>query len=262
MSKIFAFDLDGTLYFGTKPASKGIEVVNALRERGDKVIFFTNNSAKKSLSIYHKLVLMGYDPEDGSVISAATAVSIYLKQHCPDKIIFAIGSQEFKEEMVEYELQLSDVPEKADVIAMGLDVNFSYETLTQGLNVLHGTNKPFIVANKDRNYPGESGVLYPGIGPLVESIIYAANIQNVISIGKPNRYMIDFLLNGISYDLKDLIIVGDTYESDILMAKTVGAASIYITNGCSCPIEIEDDPLCHVIDTTQQMYELIKKGVI
>ena len=46
--KLFAFDLDGTLYFGEEIAPGATELINYLREKY-KIAFFTNNSSQTSV---------------------------------------------------------------------------------------------------------------------------------------------------------------------------------------------------------------------
>ena len=39
-NKVFAFDLDGTIYTGNRLVEGAYEIVNYLRQRGAKVVFF------------------------------------------------------------------------------------------------------------------------------------------------------------------------------------------------------------------------------
>ena len=50
-------------------------------------------------------------------------------------------------------------------------------------------------------------------------------------LGKPSSLMLATIANKENLLPADILMVGDTYESDIKMAQTFGAQSILITNG-------------------------------
>ena len=47
-------------------------------------------------------------------------------------------------------------------------------------------------------------------------------------IGKPGTYMLDFICETYGLKNEELIMIGDTYETDIAMAKEKGCPSILI----------------------------------
>ena len=53
------FDLDGTIYYGSKLIPGADEVVRRCRELGKQVYFMTNNSTKTRKQIWEKLTGMG-----------------------------------------------------------------------------------------------------------------------------------------------------------------------------------------------------------
>ena len=53
--KAVLFDLDGTLYYGDKAADGAVDTVRAMRERGLRVFFLTNNSTRMREQICRKL---------------------------------------------------------------------------------------------------------------------------------------------------------------------------------------------------------------
>ena len=47
-------------------------------------------------------------------------------------------------------------------------------------------------------------------------------------VGKPNSIMFDMLLSDWKINKNEIIVIGDSLESDVLMAKNVGVASILL----------------------------------
>lgn len=52
---VVLFDLDGTIYYGSKIIPGANETIDFFRESGKKIFFTTNNSTKTRAQIYEKL---------------------------------------------------------------------------------------------------------------------------------------------------------------------------------------------------------------
>lgn len=49
-------------------------------------------------------------------------------------------------------------------------------------------------------------------------------------IGKPSTYMVEWIADKNNINKKNILVVGDTLESDVKMANLAGCKSIYITD--------------------------------
>ena len=95
-----------------------------------------------------------------------------------------------------------------------------------------------ILQREERVYPGENGRLLPGCGAMTAPVEWCANRQCDLVIGKPNTMMVDYIKSAYHIDESNILVVGDTYESDIEMAKRAGCYSVLISS------QYYDDTIC------------------
>ena len=79
-AKLFIFDLDGVIYLGKKALPYAREVISALRAKGSKIFFLTNNSAKSRRQYQRCLTEMGIHCHDHEIMTSAYAAAHYLQK--------------------------------------------------------------------------------------------------------------------------------------------------------------------------------------
>ena len=121
--KLFAIDLDGTLYFGKNVAPGANELIEYLREKY-KIAFFTNNSSQNDNEVLEKLNGMGIKCSNDEIHTSSTATVSYLKESGIDNI-YVIGSDSFRTELESNGLRIVD-NSSADNLVVGLDTEFNY----------------------------------------------------------------------------------------------------------------------------------------
>ncbi|MCX5848690.1 MAG: HAD-IIA family hydrolase [Deltaproteobacteria bacterium] len=226
--KAVAFDLDGTLYIGEKLIDGVKETIDSLNNSGIKIFYFTNNSAKSRDAIYQKLFALGLSPRAGTIYNSAYAAAMYLKEN-KYRSVYCFGANGLKDEIVN--AGLNCVPAEngsPQAVVVGLDHDFNYDKLGTALNLLKNKNCKFIICNRDRTYPVEGNLLMPGCGPIVAALEYATERTADVIIGKPNTYMLELLCRDWKLVNHEILVVGDTYESDIAMANNFGSPSVLI----------------------------------
>jgi len=224
--KAVAFDLDGTIYFGNQPAEGALETVNFLKTQGLSIFYFTNNSSATRSNLLEKLISMGFDLGIDDIYSSAFATAKYLKDKNITNV-YCIGSQGLIHELEELNIRIV-APDFAETMVIGLDIDITYAKISAALNFVT-QNETVVVCNKDRNYLIENNELRPGCGSLVAAIEYAAGKTFGCIIGKPSPYMMELLLKENGLSREEVLVVGDTYESDIAMAKNIGCPSVFIS---------------------------------
>ncbi len=225
--KAVAFDLDGTIYIGEKLVDGVVEILNYLKNKNIKIFYFTNNSAKTRKDIHKKLLNLGLNPEIGFIYNCAYATGKYLKNNSFKKV-YCCGSPGLKEEIVLAGIECVKDKEFPDAVVVGLDHEFNYVKMSVALNFLLKKECKFIVCNRDRNYPVEKSRLMPGCGSIVAGLEFAtARLADVI-IGKPETFMLDLLCKNWNFQNKEILIVGDTFDSDIAMADAYGSPSLLL----------------------------------
>lgn len=222
--KLFAFDLDGTLYFGNKPAQGAVELINNLKDKF-KIVFFTNNSSKTSVQIHEKLNKMGFNCAKNEVYTSASLVVSFLKEHNINNL-YVIGSKAFCDEIKKNGLKIVD-NDSADNIIVGLDFEFNYNKIATALTILLKGGK-FIACNEDSSFPADTNKYMPGCGAMVGAISNAAKKKPDFIIGKPNSYILSKISTAFKVKNKDIAVVGDSFESDIQMALNYNCLAILI----------------------------------
>jgi len=114
----------------------------------------------------------------------------------------------------------------ADHLVVGYDSDINYDKINDALSILLKGGK-FIVCNMDSKFPVECGYR-AGTGPIVKAIEYASKKIPDKIIGKPEIYVLENICKKYNVNNRDILIVGDSYESDILMATNFKCKSIKI----------------------------------
>lgn len=223
--KAVIFDLDGTIYYGNKIIDGVNDVIDYFKCLEKRIFFLTNNSTKTRKQIFEKMLNMGIHCKYEEVFTSGYVAALYAKKEQLNNI-YIFGSKDL---IMEFEnLGISIVDEdKAENLVIGYDTDLDYKKLAKAFSVAIKAKK-IISCNKEKYFPGENSKLMPGCGAMVAAIEFCANRTSDFIIGKPNTLMLDILseLNNLSNI--DMIMIGDTYESDIEMAKIKGCKSIYI----------------------------------
>ncbi|MBQ8828055.1 MAG: HAD hydrolase-like protein, partial [Clostridia bacterium] len=218
--KIAAFDLDGTVYYGSKIIDGALDVITKLREKGVNTFFLTNNSAGNRERIYKKLIKLGVPCEESDVITAGYAAACFAKEKAL-KNLYISGTNMLKQEFSDLGVEYTECEETAENLIIGFDPEITFEKLTRSVRAgLHA--KHIFTCNVDRTYPGEEQKRFPGCGAMTAAIEWCCNKKSEVMIGKPGTYMLDLLCSKYGIATDEIVMIGDTYESDITMANKKG----------------------------------------
>lgn len=225
--KAVLFDLDGTIYYGSKRIDGANETISFFREHGKQVYFTTNNSTKTRRQIYDSLIGMGIDCKLEEILNSGYLAALTAKKNELEDV-YVFGSPNLLEEFNGLGVKTCQ-DENAQNLLIGYDPAMSYEGLAKALRVaLHA--RCIIACNRERVFPGEDAKLMPGCGAMTAPIEWCANRECDYVIGKPNTLMIDMLSEMTGISRKGMLVVGDTYESDIAMANIAGTMAILISD--------------------------------
>jgi len=115
------------------------------------------------------------------------------------------------------------------------DEGFDWNTdINKTVNLLRHKNLPVIVANSDKFYPvskNEVAIATGGIAKLIESMLN----KKFIHFGKPDSqmfiYAFDELTSRGNYSRGDILMVGDTLQTDILGGNKFGVKTTLVLSG-------------------------------
>ncbi|MBI5418813.1 MAG: HAD-IIA family hydrolase [Deltaproteobacteria bacterium] len=229
------FDLDGTIYEGDKPADGALDLVRFFRENDVKVFYCTNNSTKTRRELRGKLVKMGLAASTDAIYSAAHAAGKYAAE-MSIKQAYCFGADGLRQELGSSGVEVIEDASKAAVAILGLDPDVDYRKISD-LACFRDREVTLVACNKDRFFPVEDGRLMPGCGLFVTMIedLLKREVDHVV--GKPNTYMLELLSKEHGLSSGEMLVAGDSYDSDMEMAKRFGCPSVLIgrEKGSSIP---------------------------
>lgn len=225
--KGYLIDLDGTIYLGKEIIPAGKRFVEELQKRRLPFLFVTNNTTKTPDAVSIRLAEeFDLHVPSSTIYTASLATIDYMKEDGKGNKVYVIGESG----LVELILSAGFIWEEdtPDYVIVGLDTHVTYEKLSKAiLGIQKGGI--FIGTNPDKNIPTELGLL-PGAGSFI-SLVETATQTKPIVIGKPTAVIMEEAAKIMNLDKKDLLMVGDNYETDIQSGLQNGIDSLLVLSG-------------------------------
>jgi HAD superfamily hydrolase (TIGR01450 family) len=241
--EVVFFDAFGVLknYGGLVP---GIErTFDYLEESGKEYYIVTNDASRSPTQLaesYHKKGLTAITAD--RVISSGMLTKEFLDLKVDDGIVAYLGTEDsahYIESEGLHTLPVSAINadnfDKVNALVFLDDEGFDWcNDLNKAVNLLRRRTIPAIVANTDFAYPvtvNEIAVAIGGIAAMIETIVG----KKFIRFGKPDSQMFMF-----AYDLireyrpiskKEIVMVGDTLQTDILGGNKFGLDTVLVLSG-------------------------------
>lgn len=229
----FLCDLDGVIYRDREPVPGAAEAVAALRARGHKVVFATNNGTRSRAEFVTRMAAVGVPATEDEIATSGYATARYLRTlAAPPSTALVIGSGALLAELEAVGIAVRQADqgwsERPDCVVVSLDRTFTYEKLAQAQHaVLAGAL--LVATNRDPQFPGADR-LYPGAGSLVAAV-EAACQQQAVAIGKPGPLLYAMLLRATGADPRRTIVIGDNLITDIAAAAAMQLPSVLVLTG-------------------------------
>jgi len=231
--KLYIFDMDGTIYLGSRSFPFAVSFINKLRRSGKRIVFFTNNASKNPSSYMNKLRSMGFNPESGELFTAADVTIAYLKENHPDAKVYLVGTSGLWEQFRSAGINLScdadgNLTEgNADIVVSSFDTTLVYKKLVHACDFIR-EGALYLCTHPDLNCPVENGFL-PDSGAIA-ALITASTGAEPEYFGKPCKSAADFIANATGISSKDSCIFGDRLYTDIAM-RAHGICSVLVLTG-------------------------------
>lgn len=230
----YIFDLDGVIYRGNEPQPFAREAVQALRDQGHIVRFYTNNSSQTRSDYADKLESMGIPTPVEEIMTSSYATALYfIEKNALGKTVYQIGERGITEELAAVGMNVitncaeSDAP--IDYVVVGIDRNFHYDKLARAQKAILAGAK-FIATNEDPTFPIEGGELMPGGGSIVAAVRTATATQPFV-IGKPQTYAFNKILELVGIGPDRAVMVGDRLNTDVAVGNRAGACTVLVLTG-------------------------------
>lgn len=224
----FAFDLDGCIWAGADLLPGAREFLVALRRKGKRLIFLSNNSRELAQSVRERLNRLGIEASPQEVLTALELLGKEIAQRFGRTQVLALGTEEMVRAL-EAEGHLV-VPaerwEEARVVAVGNDPAFDYAKLKAASRaVVRGAG--FVTVNLDPRLPLEEGDFDPGAGALAEAVAFASGVRPVV-VGKPNPSIFRTALERLSCQPREAAMIGDSLNTDIRGGVDAGMVTVWL----------------------------------
>ena len=89
--RLFVLDLDGTVYLGDRLLPGAADFITTAKEKGRRVLFFTNNTSRSPMEYVERLTRMGIPVTRGDILTAGDVTVHYLKTCRPGKSVCLLG---------------------------------------------------------------------------------------------------------------------------------------------------------------------------
>ncbi len=261
MTRIFIFDCDGVIWKGDNLIDGAASTLSMLRDLGKQVFFMTNNSINSRrgyLKKFHKLGL-SWVTED-QVLCSAFAAAIYFQKYplsSTQKKVFVIGQSgiidelqlariahiggpSFSDKRIVGEIGVEgskieniDHDQDVEAVLVGFDSAITYYKIQYAQICLNSNNNcRFIATNTDAVKHITSDQEWAGSGAIVGAI-RGCTLQEPIVVGKPGPIIVDYLCEKYKVDRKNICMIGDRLDTDILFGINNGLRTILSLSGCT-----------------------------
>ncbi|SCY02764.1 NagD protein [Lachnospiraceae bacterium XBB2008] len=244
--KLFALDMDGTVYLGTQWIDGARDFLDAVERSGREYVFLTNNSSKDPLSYVDKLAKMGLNVGREKIITSGDATIEVLQREFPGKRVYLLGNDLLKKQfadagivLVNEELEqhyakdgniVSDMEKKtADAVVVGFDTSLDYLKMCVVCDLIRD-GLPYISTHPDFNCPTETGFI-PDAGSIHAFIEASTGRRPDRIIGKPYADIMEHMLGRTGFDRSQAAMVGDRLYTDVAAGVNNGMCGILVLSG-------------------------------
>lgn len=265
--KALIFDLDGVIYRGNTLLAGAKELIRKLNIKQIPYLFLTNNSSKTVSENVKKLLDLGLEINEEQLLNSSHATALWLAEHEPkDSNIFVFGMPGLKQEIQNQEFKLTDKKSdaiNADIVVAGINFDINYEDCKLATLAIRNGAK-FIATNTDLTLPVENA-FWPGGGSMIALLVASSEKDPDVVIGKPSSYIFEIALSKLEelyskkLAKKNVFMVGDRVETDIIGAKNFGLSTIGILTGVSQKHEFEAGGADFVVGS---LFEIAKNEIL
>ena len=239
---LWVIDLDGVVWRGPEAVPGSPDAVASLLERGDRVVFCTNDAAGPADKAEH---LRRLGVPACPVITSADAVVAA----CADAAaVLVLGRPGLVRYLGDSGLPVTDVAslpdggslDGVDVVVVGALGDWDRSRIGMAADAVRSGAR-FLAANDDATFPtaGPDGPrLLPGNGALVAAVATAAGRSPEIA-GKPHAPMASVIVE--RHGPVD-VVVGDKPETDGALAVALGARYGLVLSGVTSAADLPADP--------------------
>ena len=231
--KLFLFDFDGVLATGLLEWETeilgGYRIFAELRRRGLEFAVLGSGSNWSTNELWAMFRGMGFMLEHRQIWIAARVAARYLRQELGSAKCLVVGEEGLVKELKQNGHKVVRDWREADAVVVGHDRFLSFKKLTNALRAINNRDTYFIAVNKVRWYYSASSGPMLSPGAIVDALEFQSRRKATV-VGKPSLIHFKTVLDYFKVKPEDAVMVGDSLESDIKPAKTLGISTIQVSS--------------------------------
>ena len=229
------FDLDGTVYRGEALIPGADGAIAALRAAGRRVAFLSNKPLQTRADYARKLTGLGIPTRADDVVNSSLVLARHLARLDPGATVFVIGEPPLIAELRAHGFEVRSDP-RVRWVVIAFDRTFDYAKLNIALQAVRQGAR-LIATNPDRTCPTEDGEI-PDCAGMTAAVEAVTGQAVEVIVGKPSPIMLEVALERLGVAARECVIVGDRLETDMVMGKRLGLATVLVLSG----VTREGDP--------------------
>ncbi len=240
--RLFLLDMDGTIYEGGRLFDGTLPLLQAIRARGGRYLFLTNNSSV-SVDVYvQRLRNMGIEASREDFFTSSQATALVLRQEYPGQRVYCMGTDSLKEELRMAGIPLAETPDTDVSVALaGFDRQLHYQKLLDMCALLRREEVAYLATNPDWVCPVEGGNFIPDCGAMCQMLEHAVHRLPRV-IGKPEPLMVAYAMSLTGIGAEETLMIGDRLYTDIAAGNRAGVDSLCVLSGEASLEDVKNSP--------------------
>lgn len=229
--KLFLFDMDGTIYLDKMLFDGVKELLSAIKAKGGRYTFITNNASKSVDDYVKKLKDMGIDAHEQDFLSSAQATTTLMKEKFGKGKIYCQGTRSFIKGLKDSGLVVTEEYDESVVaILVAFDPELTGEKLKNTSKMLTNLKDvPYYATNPDWTCPVDFGYI-PDCGSMCFGYEKATG-RKPIFIGKPEPMMVNFVMQKFGCTKQETLVIGDRIYTDVASGINAGVDTVLVLSG-------------------------------
>lgn len=233
----YLIDMDGVIYRGAELIEGAAAFIQYLQETDIPFLFLTNNSAYTPLDVVVKLKKFGISTSVEHVYTSAMATADFVHKQRPHGTALVIGEGGLLNALNDVGYAISrDYPDYV-IVGEGRVLNFE---MAEAAHRAIANGAHLISTNADTWCPTDNGPR-PGCGAIA-AMLESATGRKAYHVGKPNPFMMRAARKRINLATDEVIMIGDTMDTDIRGATDLGFRSILVLTGSTTRETLREYP--------------------
>lgn len=228
-TELFLFDMDGTLWLGSRLYDFTPELLRTIRAAGKRYLFITNNSSKSTVDYVKKLAGFGIEATPDDFMTSAEATARYLTEKLPGKRFYVCGTASLKAEFARAGISVTESTDDTEAIVLGFDTELDFRKLHDVSYLLCTRDLPYYATNPDLVCPTEFGSV-PDCGS-VSGMLKNVSCRMPEFIGKPSPLMVELAMEKLGVSRDKTAVIGDRIYTDVKSGLNAGVLSILVMSG-------------------------------